>query len=161
MRKKRCLLLFILVAGALVLLLWMVHPPREPVYQERPLSSWLADLEDWDGDTNNAAYVAFREMGTNAIPALLDIIQSGGPPIQRTILKLNRKQSVVNFPFGTPWHETMAATWGLYAMGTNAKPALPVITNLLFHTNTFALISSATVLAGIGMEGVPPLLAAL
>ena len=159
MSKKQGLLLFILLAGALALPLWFVQQPREPIYQGRPLSSWLPDLEDWDGDTNNIAFVAFREMGTNAIPELLNVIQSGGPPIQRWILELNKKQSVVNLPFGTPWHQTMAATWGLYAMGTNAKPALEVMTNLLFHTN--ALISSATVLAGIGLEGVPSLLAAL
>jgi hypothetical protein len=159
MSKKQGLLLFILLAGALALLSWFVQPPREPIYQGRPLNSWLVDLEDWDGDTNDAAFVAFRVMGTNAIPQLLNVIQSGGPPIQRMILELNKRQSVVKLPFGTPWHQEMAATWGLYAMGTNAKPALPVLTNLLFLAD--ASIPSSTVLAGIGLEGVPSLLTAL
>jgi hypothetical protein len=53
-------------------------------------------LENWNGNTNDAAFVAFREMGTNAIPALLNVIQSGGPPLQKMILKLNREQSVVD-----------------------------------------------------------------
>src|SRR5437899_1287491 len=53
----------------------------------------------------------------------------------------------------------MAATWALYAMSTNAKPALPALTNLLLHTNE--LIPSAIVLAGIGSDAIPILLAAL
>jgi HEAT repeat protein len=159
MSKKQGLLAFILIAGALALLLWIAQQPREPVYQGRQLSSWLKDLENWDGDTNNAAFVAFREMGTNAIPPLLEVIESDGSPIQRMIMKFNKRQSVVKLPFGTPWVKTMTAAWGLYAMGTNAEPALPVLTNLLFHTN--AVIASATVLAGIGSAGVPSLLAAL
>lgn len=159
MRTKWGLLLFIMVAGALTLFLWIVRPPREPVYQGRPLSSWLAELEDWDGDTNNAAFVTFREMSTNAIPALLKDIQSDYSPIQRLENEINKKQSLVQLPSGTPWRQSIAATWGLYAMGTNAKPALPALTNLLFHTNE--IITSAIVLAGIGSEGVPPLLAAL
>jgi hypothetical protein len=158
MSKKQGLLLFILLAGALALPLWFLLL-REPSYQGRPLSSWLADLEAWDGDTNNTAFVAFREMGTNAIPELSNVIQSDGLPIQRWIRAFNKSQSVVKLPFGSAGNQTMAATWGLYAMGTNAMPALEVMTNLLFHTN--AIISSAFVLAGIGSAGIPSLLAAL
>jgi len=116
-------------------------------------------LENGDVDKNEAALVAFRKMATNAIPAPLKWFKSGGPPLQKMISKLNRQQSVVDLPFGTPWHQTMAASWALYAMGTNAKPALPVLTNLLFHSN--ALITSTVVMAGIGSEAIPILLSAL
>src|SRR5216683_355540 len=89
MGKKRGLLfalLFVALAGGVV---WMLSPPAEPVYQGKPLRAWLNDLYPWSGDTNEAAFVAFREMGANAIPMLLKIIQSGDPPFfQRLILEL-------------------------------------------------------------------------
>lgn len=159
MSKKRGMLLVALLAGVLGVVAWLAQKPHEPVYHRKRLSAWLKDLERWDGDTNNAAFVAFREMGSNAIPALLNVIQSGGPPYQKMILRLNRKQSVVDLPFGTPWHQTGAASWALYAMGNEARSALPVLTNLLFHTN--ALVTTTTALAGIGSEALPALLVAL
>ena len=161
MAKKRATLLAIILIGSVATLIWVTRSPNEPTYQNRPLHSWLKDLEMWDANTNDkaTARLAFQEMGTNAIPILVKIIESGGPPIQRAILKVNRRQSLVKLPFGRPWNQTMAATWALYAMGTNAKPALPALTNLLLHTNQ--LIPSAIVLAGIGSDAIPILLAAL
>jgi HEAT repeat protein len=44
-------------------------------------------------------------------------------------------------------------------MGADAKPALPALTKLLFHSNTVWL--SAVPLAGMGSDGLPPLIAAL
>jgi hypothetical protein len=154
MTKKRATLLAILV--------WLIRSPGEPTYQHRSLHSWLKDLKNWDGDTNAPAYIAFREMGTNAIPGLLHVIESGGPRINRIIMKINQKQSLVRLPFGRPWEQTMAATRALCAMGTNAKPALPALTNLLLHTNALNTIFESTiVLAGIGSDATPILLTAL
>jgi len=161
MRKKRDVLLLVLLVGALGTVVWLVRSSREPepAYQGKPLSAWLKDMEHWSGDTNDAAFVAFGQMGTNAIPALLKVIQSGGPPIQKMILKFNRRQSLVHLPFGRPQDQTSAAFMALYAMGTNATPALPVLTDLLLHRN--APIYSAVALAGIGSEAIPVLLTAL
>jgi HEAT repeats/PBS lyase HEAT-like repeat len=162
MTKKPATLLAILLLGIVAILFWLTRSPDEPTYQHRSLHSWLKDLKNWDGDTNAAAYVAFREMGTNAIPSLLNVIESGGPRIDRIIMKINQKQSLVRLPFGRPWDYTMAATRALYAMGTNAKPALPALTNLLLQTNALnAQFESAIVLAGIGSDALPVLLTAL
>ena len=159
MGKKHVILfvaVLLAVSGVVVLL---ALPLRGPRYLGRTWESWLGDLEQWDGDTNNPAFVAFREMGTNAIPPLLKVLESGGPSLQRAIMKLNQKQNVVSLPYGEPWHQTMAAAWALYAMGSNASPALPALTDLLFRSNI--LISTTTAMAGIGSEAVPVLLAAL
>lgn len=159
MGKKRLIIIGILAACLVVGLAFQFFHPGTPEYQGKSLNTWLKRLENWDGDTNNAAFLAFQKMGTNAIPALLDVIQSGGTPFQKMILKFNRKQSLIQLPYGKPWIQDMAATWALYAMGTNAAPAIPVLTNLLFHSN--ALVSSTTVLAGIGPEALPALMTAL
>ncbi|MDB6065658.1 MAG: repeat-containing protein [Pedosphaera sp.] len=149
---------FVAIAGV-VGWLGLRSREKEPVYQGKSLGFWLGQMEEWNGDTNEAACVAFRTMGTNAIPALLNVIQSGGPPMQKMIMELNQKQKLIDLPYGRPWERAMAATWALYVMGTNARPALPVLTNLFLHSNE--MITTSTVLAGIGPEGIAPLLTAL
>jgi HEAT repeat protein len=139
----------------------MLSRPAETVCQGKPLSVWLneIDVNAYPADTNQAAFVAFREMGTNAIPALLKIIKSDDPPFQRMILKLNRMQSLVHFPLRDTLAQRWAACSALYAMGANAKPAFPALTNLLFDpTSSYP---SAMALAGMGSEGLPPLIAAV
>jgi HEAT repeat protein len=162
MGKKRGFLLavlFVALAGGLV---WVLSRPAEPAYQGKPLRAWLNDLHGWGGDTNNPAFIAFREMGTNAIPALLKIIESNDPPFQRMILKLNRRQSLVHFPRRQTWPQRRAASFALYAMGPNAKPAFSTLTNLLFYTNNLPPGAEPAIpLAGMGSEGLPPLIAAL
>src|SRR2546425_3212683 len=160
MGKNRGILLAVLFVALLGGVFWMLSRPPEPVYQGKPLSAWLKDLYPaWNEDTNHPAFVAFRKMGSNAIPALLQIIQSGDPPFQRLILELNRRQSLVEFPLRETWHQRWATSCAFYAMGANAKPVLPTLTNLLFHANTLSV--AGIPLAGTGSEGVPPLIAAL
>ena len=168
MGKNRGILLAVLFVALLGGLVWMLSRPVEPFYQGKPLSTWLEEINvhGWPGDTNQPAYVAFRAMGTNAIPVLLKIIQSYDSPFDRMVLEPGRMQSLVHLPLVEKWHERSlersqqrwAASYALYALGTNAKPVLPTLTNLLFHTNTH-FFSGA--LAGMGPEGLPALIAAL
>src|SRR5712691_1963900 len=167
MGKKRGLLLAVLFVALAGGVFWMLSRPTEPVYQGKPLSAWLEELyPEWKEDVNPHAVVAFRAMGTDAIPALLKIIQSYDSPFNRLILEPDRLQSLVHFPLVEKWHQRAsershlrwAASYALYALGTNAKPALPALTNLLFHTNTH-FFSGA--LAGMGPEALSALIAAL
>jgi hypothetical protein len=157
MGKKRGILLALAFVALLGGVVWMLSRPTEPVYQGKPLSAWLNEFNGWN--TNQDAFVAFRELATNAVPALLKTIRSGDPPFQRLILKLNRMQTLVHFPLREAWQQRWAASFALCAMGAKAKPAFPALTNLLVYTNTAVL--GAISLAGIGSEGLPPLLAAL
>jgi HEAT repeat protein len=120
----------------------------------------LNEITSLPGDTNQAAFVAFREMGANAIPALLKALRSGDPPFfRRWILELNSRQSLVQFPVRETRDQSWAASAALYAIGAKAKPALPALTKLLFDTNTVWL--GAVPLAGMGAAGFQPLIAAL
>jgi len=168
MGKNRGILLAVLFVALLGGLVWVLCRPSEPAYQGKPLSAWLKDLyPESKENVNQPAFVAFRAMGTTAIPALLRILQSYDSPFDRMILEPGRMQSlVVHFALVEKWHERAlersqqrwAASYALYALGTNAKPVLPALTNPLFHTNTH-FFSGA--LAGMGPEGFPALIAAL
>jgi HEAT repeat protein len=166
MGKKRGILLAVLLVALAGGVVWMLFRPAEPAYQGKSVSAWLNEFNGVPVDTTQAAFVAFREMGTNAIPALLRVVQSYDSPFNRMILEPDRMQTLVHFPLVEKWHQRAsersqqrwAATFALYAMGTNAKPALPALTNLLFHTNT-QFFSGA--LAGMGPEGLSAMIAAL
>lgn len=159
MRNKRLIFLRALLVAVAGVLTWLLlRKPSEPFYQGRPLSYWLKGMEGWQ-DTNDAAFVAFSHMEANVIPRLLTDLQFGNGPLERMIQKINRKQSFIKIPYGESLGRNMAATWALYAMGSNARPALPVLTNMLFHSDD--VISSAVVLAGIGPEALPILLSTL
>jgi len=138
---------------------WRLVTPTEFTYRNKRLSVWLQELEYEGGDTNQPAFVALSQMGTNAIPPLLEIIRAPRTRFERLISKVNRRQSVFKLPDGKPWLKAGDASLALYAMGTNARPALPALTNLLFHTN--ALFSGTTALAAMGPDGVRVLIVAL
>jgi HEAT repeat protein len=161
MGKKRGILLTVLLVALLGGLIQILSRPTEPLYQGKPLSAWLNELH-YPVDTNQAAFAAFREMGTKAIPTLLKIIESDDSQLQRLMWVLNSKQSLVRFPIRETEYQRWAASWALYSMGTNARPAFPALTNLLFDPKTLVLGANPAVsLAGMGPEGLPPLLAAL
>jgi len=162
MGKKRGILVIVLFVALLGGSASLLSRPTEPAYQGKPLSAWLNEFNGVPEDTSQAAYVAFRGLGTNAIPALLKTLQSGDRPFQKLILELNRVQSLVHFPVRDTWPQSLAASIALYAMGANATPAIPALTNLLFHSSTVLLSAlSAVPLAGMGSEGLAPLIEAL
>lgn len=148
-----------LVAAVVAVFAWRLLTPREFTYRNKRLSVWLQELEYEGGDTNQPAFVALSQMGTNAIPPLLEIIGAPRSRYQKLIFKFNRRQSFLQLPDGQPWRRAGAASWALYAMGTNARPALPALTNLLFHTN--GLFTGTTALAGMGPNGVQALIVGL
>jgi len=83
--KKRDILLAFLFVAFLGGLVWMLSRPTEPVCHGKPLSAWLKELYGWTGDTNQAAFVAFREMGTKAsaaVPMLLEALSDNDQEVR-------------------------------------------------------------------------------
>jgi hypothetical protein len=138
---------------------WLAIPRPERLYQGRPLGAWLKDLQQWSGDTNDPAFVAFRQMGTNAVSDLLALAQRTPSHVDLLIRKVNKKQSLIKIPEAVTFSENPGLMWAFLATGTNLVPALPTLTNMLFHTK--APFISGMALVGIGSEGVPFLLEAL
>jgi HEAT repeat protein len=156
-------LLLVFIVGMAI---WSSLRSTEPVYKKRPLHSWLDELQqwstqiefqDWIDNTNDPLFVAFRTMGTSALPELLSVAQYRESPLENFIAALNRRQSLVKIPGGEILPRDVPVSWALYAIGSNALPALPALTNLLFHTN----LAMAFALVGIGPEAVPGLIESL
>jgi hypothetical protein len=134
-----------LLAGAMLILagwgLWSWQT-REPVYQGKRLSRWLAMLdsvppgeEETPPERSRAAVSnALTAMGTNALPRLLQLVSRapGDSWLRMGIDWVNGKQDWVRIPLRRqpPWPELAAEA--LRILGTNAAPALPQLT-LLYH----------------------------
>jgi len=178
--QKRRKAMILLACGLIgVGLAWGLLAKREPEpsYQGRTLSEWYVqwvktgEHDDDGGFTarRNEAAAAIRQIGTNALPILLDRLKRQAAPsrVRETLWDLvNRLPHDIS-------HSRMATSVFLDAnkveptstfviLGPQAAPAIPKLTSFLTVTNTPYLIHSAVFcLAAIGDEGLPPLLAAL
>ena len=74
LKRRRILLLLALAAVAAAIALFWPRGPKEPVYQGKRLSQWLAETNQWSkwpAELTREARNAIQEIGTNAFPYLL------------------------------------------------------------------------------------------
>jgi len=128
LRKLSWIVLLILLLGFLT---WMLSVKREPAYRGRTLSEWARQYgsNHWSAANREAdaeAEAAIRVIGTNAVPFLLDRLQT-----EESILKRSARQI-----FPVTWHARLrlrdnsgesrrTGAHGLAALGTNAGMAVP------------------------------------
>jgi hypothetical protein len=122
-KKRRILLasLLLTIAGGLVLVVTLRHDP-EPVYQGKTFSAWLEF--DTPGQWEEAR-AAIRQMGTNAIPPLLQRLRATDPPFMLKLVALAQKQNVITIHYRPPSSQHTAALMALQSLGPEAQGALP------------------------------------
>jgi hypothetical protein len=156
MRKRVAIASGVFIGAVLVVvLLFQVSGPRkrgsEPVYNGKTLSQWMAarkmtDATDPRFPTPELALAieAVRQMGTNALPFLIDDLRARDPLIWRKIPGplyfrfkfLYRARSADYRGRGGPHERNEQAVFFLRAMGPLAEPALPQIAKCLEHPET-------------------------
>ena len=114
--KKVTYIVLLFLLGVLsISIVRRVGPAREPVYHGEPLNAWLEDLNSTSLYTQDTAKAAIREMGTNAVPALLQMLQSNDSQLRLRLLELVGKQSLVRFSDGErtslPCDHRMSRPW--------------------------------------------------
>ena len=112
------------------------------------------------------AVVATRQMGTNAIPRLLELMASRPTAVERIRESLASKLQLKVSRFICPYHtlspaerRRIAAFHGFAALGTNALPALPALSNLLQRPGPDFALGYA--ISAIGTDGISVLVNAL
>jgi hypothetical protein len=143
---------------------------REPVYQGKPLSFWVQQLPlRWTVSNDLPAVKALRQIGTNAVPYLLDTIRSGYPAyktrLARVTTQLNRELPFLHLHVVSEferWHRSFRA---LRVLGNDARPAIPELAVMLnsgqySRTRGDFSVEAAWVLANIRPEGLDCLIAA-
>ncbi len=168
-----------LVTGTLVgiaLLLWLTRE-REPAYQGKTLSEWIAaqmeEIFDSPGgrSSESKSAEAIRQMGTNTVPWLLKWARYESPSRGlSTIKSIGRKlpnavtaASFRNWCRTDPCYDRAnAAMWAFYALGTNGSPAIPELVLRINDTNSPAICRRAIfMLTAIGRSTTPILVTQL
>ena len=127
---------------------------REPVYQERPLSAWLEDLDygqpSFRREAVPQAEEAVRQIGTNAVPFLVGMMRCKDSPFRKKMVALCSKQSFIKFNFRPPadtlqWRGAL----GIYVLGPAGKAAIPELINLLRPRTVHHLLGTVFGAAGL------------
>jgi HEAT repeat protein len=146
----------ILIFVAVLLLISQFSPSKEPRWQGKPLTEWLDELKQSSGeDTHRQVAEALRQMGTNSLPLLLDMLHTKDSWLKRKVMVFNRKQSIFQIPVEPAEQRRGLAVEALTMLGPTGKPAIPALGEALNGNEPF--IPAAYALAQIGPEAVAPL----
>jgi hypothetical protein len=99
---------------------------------------------------NVEAEQAIREIGTNALPALLQMAGATNSVVRSTLLGLARRQSALAFDFRDAAEAHELAACGFHALGPIAQGAVPALTNLLGNPDPEVQRAAISCLSSIG-----------
>ncbi|MDB6023920.1 MAG: repeat protein [Verrucomicrobiales bacterium] len=147
----------ILVAIGLLALLsgvaYRVWHPREPSWQGKPLSRWVAGFE---APATEQSYkdsaVALRQIGTNALPMLMRMFQVEDSPAKQKLMEVVPRQWWTRAGITPASVDHHRALFALDALGPMAAPAVPELIGLLTVTNVEIQCYAAHALGSIGAE---------
>jgi HEAT repeat protein len=137
---------------------------REPSYQGRTLHAWLQNLDpQHPGPKNDAANEAVRHLGRDAVPEIVNLLESRDSSLKQKFLKWLSDHHVVKSPYTSVLENYPRAVHACYVIGPEAKPAIPALMALLndhsYHQRHFGTIEAA--LGRIGPETIVPLIGSL
>ena len=190
-RRKRFILALLACVATIALLFTFRSKNAEPSYNGKTLKQWVnlhcwpdnptitdlfpkkADLkdtktyrQDFEVRQKEAAE-AVRQIGTNAIPTLLDWANKDYRVAWKYKLMEALPQSLQNSHSVNWWlvaddhYRGSRALTGFILLGSNATPAIPELTRRMMTRNSNSGMTAATILGNMGGPGLPALLSAL
>jgi tetratricopeptide (TPR) repeat protein len=134
---KRVALIVLVLAMGVGGFMWLVRPPREPSYQGKTLSEWLADYNDAgeaeDTNAQEECRDAIRHIGTNAIPPLLRILKAKDSAAKIKIMELLERQDFIRIPISSVEEEKWKLISGFHLLGQMATNAAPALIDIYAH----------------------------
>ena len=160
MRKRVQVAVAVLLVALVGVNIWRGLHKRgpEPVYQGRRLSLWLRDYagcdtspEEWDRAKRRAEH-AVRQIGTNAIPNLLEMVRKNESPRMSRLISFwdHHIAMLKNMPAWVQhpaWYKNQArylnmeGEIGFKILGAEAQLAVPELMNI--YERTFSMDSLA------------------
>jgi len=164
-KRKILILLACCLAALAAAFFWMHQSDKEPSYEGKSLSEWIAraGLAPDDVEVTNAV-VTVTHIGTNAIPCLLHWIRFETPRWYRNLDNFVPDPILGRIGNSLVFHyaKSEAAVMAFSILQTNAAAAIPELTRLMNDTNKpMAAKQAARALASLGKDALPHLLQAL
>src|SRR5277367_5744178 len=109
---------------------WPLLRAQEPAYQGRRLNAWLYEVWYLDGGVDPEAEKAVRQIGTNAIPYLLELATTRDSALKTKVTAILPEKWFVSYVTKSA-HSHFSAAFGFKALGPGAKTAVPALIKLL------------------------------
>src|SRR5260370_5878786 len=129
MRKPVRIALAVLLVAVVSGIGWQGLREREPVYQGKRLSNWLAK-DDGSLEAEQNAQRAVEKAGTNAVPTLLRMLRHSDSPLKRKVMDLAQHQRFVKVHFALAESRNAGAWVGFSTLGASAAFAVPSLTEI-------------------------------
>jgi len=133
MSKRWLIAAAVVLLGVVALLVWQSSEPPEPMFEGRPLSSWMdhhvassAASPPYNSPGWHKAHEAIRTIGTNCIPTLLRMISAKDLPLPVIKLLQNAQRyrwMRINYRYKISQNEE--AEYAFEILGTNGVSAVP------------------------------------
>lgn len=137
---------------------WLLWYSREPRYQGKPLSEWLAQIQQSDDRDARPAIAALRSMGDRAIPYLLDGIRAEDDPTKQKVAAWLNEYFDWKIQLSDAALLQERAFMGFFLLGELGEPAIPALAQALTNQNTKSARASAQALWAIGTSNCAPVL---
>ena len=137
MRKRVRIVLAVLLVALVSVIVWQAQREREPVYQGKRLSVWLLQYRvnhhsaGGDGVLDKQAETAIQQIGTNALPTLLEILRAQDTRLKQVMMTWAQKQKLVRFNFKSADQRRYEAEAGYEALGSLASVQVPSLMDTL------------------------------
>jgi hypothetical protein len=134
MRKTRAAAITALVLATLGALLWIrfSRGEREPVYQGKTLHYWLSAYWPGGADPTEQNRIAVRQIGTNAIPILLQWLSTKDGPVKKRMVTWISNHPWVPFRIESEVDRNFLAVSGFTILGkSQASSAVPALVEIV------------------------------
>lgn len=127
MRKKRIIAGGLVIAFVVILVWAVASRPREPMYDGKPLTFWLSRYTDGNRTETSVqeADHALEAIGSNAVPALLHLINAHDLPFEPKLMELLQKQHLIEVDWTSPWEKRELAVYGFRQLRGAGRGAVP------------------------------------
>ena len=156
MNRSRRVAWFALVALIAIGFGIFASRPTEPKYRGRPLSDWLVVLQQAQGGKPDVeAMEALQQLGTNAIPSLLEMLRQRDSRLKLKLMAWAGRQPLIPIKFEGASVAKWRAVVGFDVLQSAGAPAIPALVGMLNDADTSW--PALQCLARIGRPALTPL----
>jgi HEAT repeat protein len=140
---------------------WFILHPHEPAWQGKPLSRWLDEAfragPNGTSPVKAEAETAIRQLGTNALPLLLEMADTHYT-VFRQVLQTANAQEFAFLHLPPQEGRDQVVPWAFEIIGPTAAPAVPELTRIVTdtdHANPDAWLRTLTAIHCLAAIGPP------